>query len=135
METLGSDEVDIIIGYNEILKYDLAVEFKSLFSKSKNKRFKETLIGYEQTSSEGAFSPPSALHRHLTPAFSEQPIVDFWTQESTESETCLSTAYLNLMFDEERESKDKYITIEEDDDQIDDRIGANPLDAWFCDNT
>jgi len=42
-------------------------------------------------------------------------------------------AYLNMMFEEEVEEKEKYITVEEDDDQIDSLTAQNPYDDWFSD--
>ena len=132
MDKLGSD-VDIIIGYNEMKTYNLTDQFRHLFTSPKDDSSEgKTTISYEVPiwTSEGAFSPPQALPRQLG-SLSEktsEPLLS-----SDVSETCLQMAYLNMMFEEEVEEKEKYITVEEDDDQIDSLTAQNPYDDWFSD--
>ena len=60
METLGSEDVDIIIGYNEMLEYDLAEEFRRFLG---NQRTKDLRRHISVMSNHLGAQKESSLHR------------------------------------------------------------------------
>ena len=107
-EQLGS-QIDTVLGCNEVRKYNLASHFKHLLGSPIDLTDEgETAVSYgvSSSTSEGAFSQPQALQRHLAALLTQ---VDEPLLSSSTSEACLQVAYLSLVVEGQFESKHAHI--------------------------